>query len=110
MAETQKTRKSKLGTRNPNTFLFDAEKRRSRFETCPTRAALRNSSVEFQVPTAATLCLLLSAFCLLLFSSCGYHAAGQATRITPDVKTIAVPAFKNLSSTFRIEQQVTSAV
>jgi hypothetical protein len=36
--------------------------------------------------------------------------AGQATRITPDVKTIAVPAFKNLSSTFRIEQQLTAAV
>jgi hypothetical protein len=36
--------------------------------------------------------------------------AGQATRIPPDVKTIAVPAFKNLSSTFRIEQQLTTAV
>jgi hypothetical protein len=36
--------------------------------------------------------------------------AGQATPITPDVKTIAVPAFKNLSSTFRIEQQLTAAV
>jgi hypothetical protein len=36
--------------------------------------------------------------------------AGQATRIPPDVKTIAVPAFKNMSSTFRIEQQLTSAV
>jgi hypothetical protein len=36
--------------------------------------------------------------------------AGTASRIPPDVKTIAVPAFKNLSSTFRIEQQLTSAV
>ena len=36
--------------------------------------------------------------------------AGQATRITPDVKTIAVPPFKNLSSTFHIEQQLTAAV
>jgi hypothetical protein len=36
--------------------------------------------------------------------------AGQATRITPDVKTIAVPAFKNLSSTFHIEQQLTASV
>ncbi len=58
----------------------------------------------------ATFCLLLSAFCLLLFPACGYHVAGTATRIPPDVKTIAVPAFKNMSSTFRIEQQVTSAV
>jgi len=36
--------------------------------------------------------------------------AGQASRIPPDVKTIAVPAFKNMSSRFRIEQQVTAAV
>ncbi len=60
-------------------------------------------------PTAAC-CLLLTAFCLLLLPACGYHVAGTATRIPPDVKTIAVPAFKNASSTFRIEQQVTSAV
>jgi len=53
---------------------------------------------------------LLSAFCLLFLPSCGYHVAGQAKRIPPDVKTIAVPAFKNLSPTFRIEQQVTTAV
>jgi outer membrane lipopolysaccharide assembly protein LptE/RlpB len=50
------------------------------------------------------------AFCLLLLPACGYHVAGQATRIPPDVKTIAVPVFKNMSSTYRIEQQVTSAV
>ena len=36
--------------------------------------------------------------------------AGNASRIPPDVKTIAVPAFKNATSTFRIEQQLTSAV
>jgi hypothetical protein len=36
--------------------------------------------------------------------------AGTASRIPPDIKTIAVPAFKNMSSTFRIEQQLTSAV
>jgi outer membrane lipopolysaccharide assembly protein LptE/RlpB len=43
-------------------------------------------------------------------TACGYHVAGSASRIPPDVKTIAVPAFKNLSSTFHIEQQLTSAV
>ena len=55
-------------------------------------------------------CLLLVAFCLLLSSACGYRVAGTATRVPADVKTIAVPAFKNESSTFRIEQQLTSAV
>jgi len=31
-------------------------------------------------------------------------------RLPPDIKTVAVPAFKNDTSTFRIEQQLTSAV
>jgi len=43
-------------------------------------------------------------------ATCGYHMAGTASRIPPNVKTIAVPAFKNMSSTFRIEQMVTTAV
>ncbi len=60
------------------------------------------------MPTA--YCLLLTAYCLLFFPACGYHVAGTATRLPPDVKTIAVPAFKNLSTTFHIEQQLTSAV
>jgi hypothetical protein len=36
--------------------------------------------------------------------------AGRGGLLPPDVKTIAVPAFKNQSPTFRIEQQLTSAV
>jgi hypothetical protein len=36
--------------------------------------------------------------------------AGQATRIPPDVKTIAVPIFTNQSSHFRIEQKLSAAV
>jgi outer membrane lipopolysaccharide assembly protein LptE/RlpB len=60
-------------------------------------------------PTA--YCLLLSAFCLLLFTGgCGYHVAGRGDLIPPDVKTIAVPAFKNETPTFHIEQQLTSSV
>lgn len=54
--------------------------------------------------------LLLSGFCLLLTSSCGYHVAGTGSRLPPDVKTIAVPIFTNESSRFRIEQMVASAV
>jgi len=61
-------------------------------------------------PSLFRSCLLLTACCLLFFPACGYHVAGTASRIPPDVKTVAVPAFKNLSTTFRIEQQLTSAV
>ena len=103
MAETRKARKSKFENRNPNTFLLCAEKRRSRFETHPARASLR-------ISIRAACCILFTVCCLLSAVSCGYHVAGQATRVTPDVKTIAVPAFKNLSSSFRIEQQLTAAV
>lgn len=61
-------------------------------------------------PPPSAYCLLLSALCLLFFPACGYHLAGSATRIPADVKTIAVPEFRNQSSTLRIEQQVTGAV
>jgi hypothetical protein len=60
--------------------------------------------------TLAAFCLLSTVYFLLSTVSCGYHVAGQATRITSDVKTIAVPSFKNASSTFHIEQQLTAAV
>ncbi len=95
MAENREERKSKI------------ESRKSVF--AGTRARISAPTAHCLLPTAFCL-LLLSAFCLLLFPACGYHVAGQATRITPDVKTIAVPPFKNLSSTFHIEQQLTAAV
>lgn len=50
-------------------------------------------------------------YCLaLMVAACGYHVAGTAARVPADVKTIAVPAFKNASTNYRIEQQVTTAV
>ena len=52
---------------------------------------------------------LLSAFCLLL-SGCGYHVGGRGESLPPDVKTIAVPAFQNLSSRYKIEQTLARAV
>jgi outer membrane lipopolysaccharide assembly protein LptE/RlpB len=48
--------------------------------------------------------------CLIGLSACGYHIGGQATRIPPDVKTIAVPIFTNETSRFRIEQKLAAAV
>jgi len=89
------------------------EGRNSKFEIrnsalTGTRAGRAAPIAHYLLPTA--YCLVLTAYCLLFFTACGYHVAGTASRIPPDVKTIAVPAFKNLSSTFRIEQQLTSAV
>ena len=51
-----------------------------------------------------------AAALLLLTAACGYHTAGHAAQLPESVKTIAVPAFRNETSTYRIEQMLTSAV
>lgn len=47
---------------------------------------------------------------LILNCSCGYHVAGRATTIPQSIHTISVPAFRNETSRFKIEQSLTSAV
>ncbi|MGH9342647.1 MAG: LPS assembly lipoprotein LptE [Terriglobia bacterium] len=48
---------------------------------------------------------------LLLFAGgCGYHEGGRGALVPPDVKTIAVPVFKNQTPQFKVEQQLTTAV
>ena len=53
-----------------------------------------------------TACLAL----LVAGAGCGYHAAGHAVQLPENVRTIAVPAFVNETSTYRIEQLLTSSV
>ncbi|HXH47774.1 MAG TPA: LptE family protein [Terriglobia bacterium] len=52
----------------------------------------------------------LAACSVLLAVACGYHVAGTASRLPPDIKTIAIPVFTNKSTRFRIEQKVAAAV
>jgi len=49
---------------------------------------------------------------LLIFgaTACGYHTAGHVSQLPENVKTIAVPAFKNETTTYRIEQMLTASV
>jgi outer membrane lipopolysaccharide assembly protein LptE/RlpB len=47
---------------------------------------------------------------LLLYAGCGYHTAGHAVQLPENVKTIAIPAFKNETLTYRIEQMLTASV
>ena len=110
MAQNREPRNSKFEIPQPDTFWVRAENANSRFRIGAADAVIRISNFKFQISRITACCLLLSAFCLLLFPACGYQVAGQATRIPPDVKTIAVPPFKNVSSTFHIEQQLTAAV
>jgi outer membrane lipopolysaccharide assembly protein LptE/RlpB len=43
-------------------------------------------------------------------AGCGYHTAGHAVQLPQNVKTIAVPAFTNVTTTYRIEQTLTASV
>jgi outer membrane lipopolysaccharide assembly protein LptE/RlpB len=45
-----------------------------------------------------------------ILSACGYHTAGHAAALPESVKTIAVPAFKNETLTYKIEQMLTASV
>jgi outer membrane lipopolysaccharide assembly protein LptE/RlpB len=47
---------------------------------------------------------------ILLSAGCGYHTAGHAVQLPENVKTIAIPAFKNETLTYRIEQMLTASV
>jgi outer membrane lipopolysaccharide assembly protein LptE/RlpB len=57
----------------------------------------------------ATL-LCASIACSLAVSGCGYHVAGRTSTLPSEWKTIAIPAFVNRTSRYRIEQRFTNAV
>jgi outer membrane lipopolysaccharide assembly protein LptE/RlpB len=54
---------------------------------------------------AVVLAMVLLALC-----GCGYHTAGHAVQLPENVKTIAVPAFVNETTTYRVEQMLTASV
>ena len=68
---------------------------------------------------AARICnsLLASKRCLILaiiaaggwLGGCGYHVAGRSDALPKTIHTIAVPALVNKTTSYRIEQKLTSA-
>jgi outer membrane lipopolysaccharide assembly protein LptE/RlpB len=65
------------------------------------------------LPGLSPLVLVLFFLLLLLINinaGCGYHTAGHVVQLPESVKTIAVPAFKNETLTYRIEQMLTASV
>lgn len=46
----------------------------------------------------------------LLLAACGYHVGGTGSQLPPGLKVIAVPAMKNDTTRYRIEQRMTEAV
>lgn len=66
----------------------------------------REDSVKRRSACAPALPLLV----FLLTAGCGYHTAGHVVQLPENVKTIAVPSFKNETLTYRIEQMLTASV
>lgn len=60
--------------------------------------------------THLTLFRVLLALFPLAWSGCGYHLAGRSANLPSGWKTIAIPAFKNDTTNYRIEQRFTEAV
>src|ERR1700758_794649 len=57
---------------------------------------------------AATFAVTLTA-ALLALSGCGYHVAGRTDSLPQSIHVIAVPALENSTTSYRIEQRLTSA-
>lgn len=75
------------------------------------------ASTEHRVPRNArfhslprTRYSVLLPFLLIASSGCGYHTVGHTAQLPETVNTIAIPAFKNETLTYRIEQMLTASV
>lgn len=56
------------------------------------------------------LCASATLILALLLGGCGYRVAGRGSRLPAGLKTIAVPAFENRTTNYRVEQRLTEAV
>jgi outer membrane lipopolysaccharide assembly protein LptE/RlpB len=64
-----------------------------------------------EIARGGSLPLLLALLVAALATvGCGYHVAGHTANVPSEWKTIAVPAFKNDTTRYRIEQRFTQAV
>ena len=46
----------------------------------------------------------------LILGVCGYKPAGKGKGLPDNIRTVAVPVFKNSSQNYRVEQRFTNAV
>lgn len=61
-------------------------------------------------PFSKSFDAVLALAAAVILAGCGYHVAGRAANLPSDWKTIAIPAFKNDTTRYRIEQRFTAAV
>ena len=57
-------------------------------------------------PALSILAVLLA----VLVTCCGYHVAGRGNALPQEWKVIAIPALKNRTSSYRVEQRFTQAL
>lgn len=53
---------------------------------------------------------VLAACLPLLLSACGYHVAGRGDMLPASIKTIAVPAFGNVTTRYRLAEQLPAEI
>lgn len=53
---------------------------------------------------------LVPAALALALCSCGYRVAGHADALPPTVRTIAVPAFSNITNRYRLTERLPAAI
>lgn len=52
---------------------------------------------------------VVSVLLLALLAGCGYHVAGRSSELPKEVHVIAIPALENRTTSYRLEQKLTSA-
>jgi outer membrane lipopolysaccharide assembly protein LptE/RlpB len=55
-------------------------------------------------------CAFALAALVPMLGGCGYHVGGRGTALPANLHTIAIPAFVNKTSRYRVEQKLTEAV
>jgi hypothetical protein len=73
---------------------------------------LEISNLKFQISNASTRTSILAAVIAAIapLPGCGYHVGGTGALLPPGLKVIAVPALKNDTASYRVEQRMTEAV
>jgi outer membrane lipopolysaccharide assembly protein LptE/RlpB len=52
----------------------------------------------------------LLAFAALLATACGYHVAGRADLVPKNIQAIAIPAFSNLTTRYKLTDRLPEAI
>lgn len=69
----------------------------------PAAGSLRRRGMRTGIVLLLTLVALGSL-------GCGYHAAGTASALPPDIQVLGIPSFKNQTHTYHLETGLTGAV